>query len=109
MSALRKGCLPVPTTARGANGSVLEAQAAVSGEPVHAAAQWREHDVMIRRFHNAGLSPSEIAVVLNSKGLKVKTWHVSETFVRNRLKPLGLSPNQSRMFYMQGKNCYRSR
>ncbi len=46
-------------------------------EPVHAAAQWREHDLMIRRFHNAAFAPDEIAVVLNSKGLKVKTWHVS--------------------------------
>ncbi|MBM3538135.1 MAG: hypothetical protein FJX55_09925 [Alphaproteobacteria bacterium] len=64
---------------------------------------------MIRRFHNAALAPDEIAVVLNSKGLKVKTWHVSETFVRNRLKSLGLQPNASRMFYMQGKNRYRQR
>lgn len=78
-------------------------------EPQHAAAQWREHDLMVRRFHNAGFAPDEIAVVLNSKGLKVKTWHVSETFVRNRLKALGLQPNSSRLFYMQGKNQYRSR
>jgi hypothetical protein len=78
-------------------------------EPLHAAAQWREHDLMIRRFHNAALAPDEIAVVLNSKGLKVKTWHVSETFVRNRLKALGLPPNASRKFYMQGKNRYRER
>ena len=74
-----------------------------------AASQWHEHDLMIRRFHNAALAPDEIAVVLNSKGLKVKTWHVSETFVRNRLKSLGLQPNASRMFYMQGKNRYRQR
>jgi hypothetical protein len=70
---------------------------------------WRDHDLMIRRFHNAGLAPAEIAVVLNSKGLKVKTWHVSETFVRNRLKALDLPPNRSRTFYQQGENRYRPR
>ncbi len=84
-------------------------ESSATPEPVHAAAQWREHDLMIRRFHNAAFAPDEIAVVLNSKGLKVKTWHVSETFVRNRLKALGLQPNASRMFYMQGKNQYRPR
>lgn len=64
---------------------------------------------MIRRFHHAALAPDEIAVVLNSKGLRVKTWHVSETFVRNRLKALGLQPNASRLYYMQGQNRYRPR
>jgi hypothetical protein len=77
--------------------------------PVHAAARWREHDLMIKRFHNAALAPDEIAVVLNSKGLRVKTWPVTETFVRNRLKALDLPPNQSRLFYMQGMNRYRVR
>lgn len=78
-------------------------------EPVHAASEWREHDLVIRRFHLAGLAPTEIAVVLNSKGLRVRTWAVSETFVRNRLKALGLAPNQSRVFYAQGRNEYRPR
>ena len=87
----------------------LDAPASAAPEPVHAAAQWREHDLMIRRFHNAGLDPTEVAVVLNSKGLKVKTWAVSETFVRNRLKALGLTANQSRVFYLQGENRYRTR
>lgn len=80
-----------------------------SEEPVHAAAEWREHDLIIRRFQLAGLAPAEIAVVLNSKGMKVRTWHVSETFVRNRLKALGLRPNQARTIYSQGKNAYRPR
>lgn len=84
-------------------------QAVATPEPVHAAAQWREHDLMIRRFHNAAMAPDEIAVILNSKGLKVKTWHVSETFVRNRMKALGLTPKQSRVFYSQGQNRYRPR
>ncbi len=78
-------------------------------EPVHAAGEWRDHDLVIRRFHLAGLAPTEIAVVLNSKGLRVRTWAVSETFVRNRLKALGLPPNQSRVFYAQGRNEYRPR
>lgn len=78
-------------------------------EPVHAAGEWREHDIVIRRFHLGGLAPTEIAVVLNSKGLRVRTWAVSETFVRNRLKALGLAPNQSRVFYAQGRNEYRPR
>lgn len=78
-------------------------------EPVHAAATWREHDLLIRRFHLAGLAPAEIAVVLQSKGLRVKTWHISETFVRNRLKALDLPPNHSRLFYRQGENRYRPR
>ena len=78
-------------------------------EPVHAAGAWREHDLVIRKFHLAGLAPTEIAVVLNSKGLRVKTWAASETFVRNRLKALGLAPNQSRVFYAQGRNEYRPR
>ncbi len=99
MTVLRK---PQTTT-------TIEPAPSVSPEPVHAAAQWREHDLMIKRFHNAAFAPDEIAVVLNSKGLKVKTWHVSETFVRNRLKALGLAPNASRMFYMQGRNQYRPR
>ena len=83
--------------------------AVAASDPVHAAAPWREHDLMIRRFHNAALAPDEIAVVLNSKGLRVKTWPVTETFVRNRLKALGLQPNHSRIYYMQGANRYRAR
>lgn len=83
--------------------------APVCDEPVHAAAEWREHDLVIRKFQLAGLAPAEIAVVLNSKGMKVRTWHVSETFVRNRLKALGLKPNQARTIYSQGKNAYRPR
>lgn len=83
--------------------------AQVNDEPVHAASEWREHDLVIRRFHLAGLSPAEIAVVLNSKGMKVRTWHVSETFVRNRLKALGIKPNQARTIYSQGRNVYRPR
>ncbi len=78
-------------------------------EPRHAAADWREHDLMIRRFQNAGLTPTEIAVVLDSKGLRVRTWHVSETFVRNRLKALGMTPNLNRQWYAQVENCYRRR
>lgn len=78
-------------------------------EPQHAAAAWREHDLMIRRFQHAALTPGEIAVVLNSKGLRVKTWHVSESFVRNRLKALGLAPNTSRLLYRQGENRYTAR
>jgi hypothetical protein len=78
-------------------------------EPVHAAAEWREHDLMIRKFNRTGLVPGEIAVILNSKGLRVKTWAVSETFVRNRLKALGLAPNISRVVYAQGQNLYRNR
>ena len=80
-----------------------------AAEPVHAAAEWREHDLMIRKFHRTGLVPGEIAVILNSKGLRVRTWAVSETFVRNRLKALGLAPNISRVVYVQGKNLYRTR
>jgi hypothetical protein len=79
------------------------------GELAHAAGLWREHDLMIRRFHNAALAPDEIAVVLNSKGLKVRTWHVSESFVRKRLKALRLGPNASRLYYQQGQNRYRER
>jgi len=78
-------------------------------EPVHAGAEWREHDLMIRRFQTAGLTPAEIAVVLHSKGLRVRTWHVSETFVRGRLKALGVAPNASRTWYGQHDNCYRRR
>jgi hypothetical protein len=81
----------------------------VADEPLHAAHAWREHDLVIKRFHLAGMGPTEIAVILNSKGLKVKTWAVSETFVRNRLKALSLAPNHSRTFYAQGKNVYRPR
>ncbi len=82
---------------------------AAAEEPVHAGAAWREHDLVIRRFHLAGLVPTEIAVVLNSKGLRVKTWAASETFVRNRLKALGLKPNLSRVVYSKGQNVYRPR
>jgi hypothetical protein len=102
MTALRNAARPRQPEAPAA----ADAPAA---EPVHAAAAWREHDLMIRRFHNGGLAPAEIAVVLNSKGLKVRTWHVSETFVRNRLKTLGLAPNLSRQIYLQGQNRYRDR
>ena len=86
-----------------------EPAAPLPDEPVHAASEWREHDLVIRKFHLAGLAPTEIAVVLNSKGLRVRTWAVSETFVRNRLKALSLAPNQSRVFYAQGRNEYRPR
>ena len=34
-------------------------------EPVHAAGEWREHDIVIRRFHLGGLAPTEIAVVFS--------------------------------------------
>jgi hypothetical protein len=90
---------------------VLEqpATAVVAEEPRHAGADWREHDLVIRRFHLAGMVPTEIAVILNSKGLKVKTWAASETFVRNRLKALGLAPNMSRTFYAKHKNSYEAR
>lgn len=70
---------------------------------------WREHDLLIRRFQLAGLTPAEIAVVLSSKGLRVKMWHVSETFVRKRLKMIGLVPNASRDIFSQADNCYRAR
>jgi len=78
-------------------------------EPAHTTDPWREHDLLVRRFHIAGLAPDEIAVVLGSKGLKVRTWHVSESFVRNRLKAIGLKPNTSRLFYQQNENRYRAR
>jgi hypothetical protein len=77
--------------------------------PRHAGAEWPQHDLMIRRFQLAGLTPAEIAVVLDSKGLRVKTWHVSETFVRTRLKALGMAPNANRNWYAQHANCYRRR
>ncbi len=48
-------------------------------------------------------------MVLDSKGLRVRTWHVSETFVCNRLKALGMTPNLSRQWYAQVENCYRRR
>ncbi len=91
---------------------ITTAQTVASPEdagPVHAASEWREHDLVIRRFHLAGLVPTEIAVVLNSKGLRVRTWAVSETFVRNRLKALGITPNLSRVVYSKGQNLYRPR
>ncbi len=78
-------------------------------EPRHAASEWRDHDLLIRKFHLSGLVPGEIAVVLNSKGLRVRTWAVSETFVRNRLKALELAPNLSRVVYSKGENHYRPR
>jgi hypothetical protein len=78
-------------------------------EPKHVGGDWREHDLLIRRFHLAGLVPGEIAVVLASKGLRVKTWAVNETFVRNRLRALELAPNMSREVYAQGQNLYRPR
>lgn len=76
---------------------------------VEAGDDWREHDLLIRRFHLAGLTAAEIAVVLSSKGFRVKMWHVSETFVRKRVKALGLTPNASREIYSQRENCYRAR
>lgn len=78
-------------------------------EPRHAAADWRAHDLLIRHFHDAGLIPSEIAVALNSKGLRVRTWAVSETFVRNRLAALKLEPRRSRTVYATTANVYRPR
>ncbi len=89
--------------------SAAAAEPAVLPEPQHAGAEWREHDLLIRRFQQAGLTPAEIAVVLHSKGLRVKTWHVSETFVRGRLKALGMTANPSRVWYGQHANCYRRR
>ncbi len=76
---------------------------------VEAENTWRDHDLLIRRFHLAGLTAAEIAVILSSTGLRVKTWHVSETFVRKRLKALGLMPNGSRTISSQTDNCYRAR
>jgi hypothetical protein len=101
------------TTQRAAKPVRLPARAApissAAPDARHAAADWREHDLMIRRFQRAGLTAAEIAVVLHSKGLRVRTWHVSETFVRNRLKALGMAPNASREWYAQVENCYRRR
>jgi len=76
---------------------------------VQAGNDWRDHDLLVRRFHLAGLTPAEIAVVLSSKGLRVKMWHVSETFVRKRLKMLGMIANTSRELFSQTDNCYRAR
>jgi hypothetical protein len=89
--------------------AVATVQSAIAPEPDHAAAGWREHDLVIRKFHLAGLIPSEIAVVLNSQGLRVKTWAVNETFVRSRLKALELKPNMSATVYSKGANRYRTR
>jgi hypothetical protein len=70
---------------------------------------FRDHDIRIRRFHLAGLVPAEIAVVLNSQGLRVKTWAVNETFVRGRLEAMDLKPHRSRTVFHQGGNSYRPR
>ncbi len=83
--------------------------AGIEATLVEAGDTWRDHDLLVRRFHLAGLTPAEIAVVLSSKGLRVKTWHVSETFVRKRLRALALAPNGSRTIYSQTDNCYRAR
>ncbi len=64
---------------------------------------------MIRRSHQAALAPAEIAVVLNGQGFRVRTWHVSETFVRKRLRALGLTPKLSRLYYLHAQNRYRER
>lgn len=107
--------MPHRSHARAAQPISLESPAAASSvppdasEPPLADLRWREHDLMIRRFHRAALAPDEIAVVLNSKGLRVRTWHVSESFVRSRLKALGLSPKPSRLYYQHSKNRYRER
>jgi hypothetical protein len=71
--------------------------------------RYREHDLLIRRFHIAGLVPGEIAVVLNSKGLRVRTWAVSETFVRARLDTMGLVAHHSRTVFHQSAGAYRLR
>ncbi|HEX9466062.1 MAG TPA: hypothetical protein VGB82_25965 [Alphaproteobacteria bacterium] len=78
-------------------------------DPRRAAGNWREHDLLVRRFHNGSLVPTEIAVVLNNKGLRVKTWAVTEAFVRIRLKALGLMPNISRVLYSRDENLYLPR
>jgi hypothetical protein len=70
---------------------------------------YREHDMFVRRFHLAGLVPSEIAVVLNSQGLRVKTWAVTETFVRARLDAMGLVAHRSRTVLHQSSGAYRLR
>jgi hypothetical protein len=69
--------------------------------------EFRDHDLRIRRFHVAGLVPGEIAVVLSSQGLRVKSWAVTETFVRARLDAMGLRPNHSRTVFNGGR--YRPR
>lgn len=71
--------------------------------------RFRDHDLRIHRFHLAGLVPGEIAVVLNSQGLRVRTWAVSETFVRSRLAVMNLAPHRSRTVFHQGGNGYRPR
>jgi hypothetical protein len=82
------------------------------GRPAHSAElaeRYREHDLLIRRFHVAGLVPGEIAVVLNSQGLRVRTWAVTETFVRARLEAMDLVPHRSRTVLHQGSGAYRLR
>lgn len=94
-----------------ASGGFIDDQVAAEMDAslVQAADEWRDHDLLVRRFHLAGLTPAEIAVVLSSKGLRVKMWHVSETFVRKRLKALGMVVNTSREIFSQTDNCYRAR
>jgi hypothetical protein len=77
--------------------------AAVTGE------RYREHDLLVRRYHLAGLVPSEIAVVLNSQGIRVKTWAVTETFVRARLEAMELVAHHSRTVLQQSTGAYRLR
>ena len=78
-------------------------------DPAARSACFRDHDLRIRRYHLAGLVPGEIAVVLNSQGLRVKTWAVNETFVRGRLEAMGLKPHHSRTVFHQSGNIYRPR
>ena len=80
-----------------------------SRDAVAQRACFRDHDLLIRRYHLAGLVPAEIAVVLNSQGLRVKTWAVNETFVRGRLEAMELKPHHSRTVFHQGGNIYRPR
>jgi hypothetical protein len=94
---------------RPARAGTQPAAALPSPEAEPASSAWREHDLLVRRFQLAGLTPTEIAVVLHSKGLRVRNWHVSETFVRGRLKALGMTPNPSRELYKQHINVYRRR
>jgi hypothetical protein len=77
--------------------------------PARAADPYREHDLLVRRHHLAGMIPGEIAVVLTNHGLRVRNWGITETFVRDRLGLMGLKPHRSRTFYNQTKHTYRPR
>jgi hypothetical protein len=70
---------------------------------------FRDHDLRIRCCHRAGLVPSEIAVVLNDHGLRVRMWAAGEHFVRVRLEGMGLTPNRSRTVFCPGQGSYRLR